>query len=189
MVPFAGYSMPLSYGDVGAGERDLSRRVTFNSRSRYLRPSGEPQSRQDASRTLRCRAYGSILVRELSFYQAQWFLTLSVSSISGPTATAFLEWLTPSSLSALQPYHSTLSVLLNDKGGIIDDTVICKHSDDKFYVVTNAGRRVEDLAWFDQKIKEWNDSDKSSSGKVSLEVLENWGLVALQGAGCFPCRK
>lgn len=71
---------------------------------------------------------------------------------------------------------------MNDKGGIIDDTVICKHSDDKYYVVTNAGRRVEDLAWFEQKLKEWNASDKSSSGKVSLEVLDGWGLVALQGS-------
>lgn len=108
-------------------------------------------------------------------------LILPSNSITGPSATAFLEWLTPSALSELKPFHSTLSVLLNDKGGIIDDTVICKHSDDKYYVVTNAGRRVEDLAWFEQKLKEWNASDKSSSGKVSLEVLDGWGLVALQG--------
>lgn len=104
-----------------------------------------------------------------------------MNSISGPTATAFLQWLTPSALAELKPYHSTLSVLLNDKGGIIDDTVICKHAEDKYYVVTNAGRRSEDLVWFEQKIKEWNGSDRAASGKVSLEVLENWGLVALQG--------
>ena len=100
----------------------------------------------------------------------------------GPTSAAFLEWLTPSSLASLSPYSSTLSVLLNEKGGIIDDTIITKHSEDAFYVVTNAGRRDRDLAWFAQKIDEWNnDSSKSEKGKVELEVLEGWGLLALQG--------
>jgi glycine cleavage system aminomethyltransferase T len=57
------------------------------------------------------------------------------------------EHLTPSSLSSLPAYTSAFSVLLNAHGGIIDDTVITKHSTEAFYVVTNAGRREEDLAW------------------------------------------
>lgn len=104
------------------------------------------------------------------------------SSITGPTATEFLEYLTPSSLKELPKFSSTLSVLLNEGGGIIDDTIICKHADDKFYVVTNAGRRDRDLQWFDHQIKEWNSSSKSEAGKVEIEVLEGWGLVALQGS-------
>lgn len=49
-------------------------------------------------------------------------------------------------------------------------------------MVTNAGRRTEDLAWFEQKLQEWNsDSSKSSKGKVEMMVMEDWGLVALQG--------
>jgi len=70
---------------------------------------------------------------------------------------------------------------LNEQGGIIDDTVICKHTDDSYYVVTNAGRRDVDLPWFYQKIEEWNSSERSGPGKVAIEVLEDWGLVALQG--------
>ena len=95
--------------------------------------------------------------------------------------TAFLEWLTPSSLSALPHYTSTLSVLLNEKGGIIDDTIITKHADDAYYVVTNAGRRDRDLAWFKQKLEEWNASEQAKAGPVEHEVLEDWGLLALQG--------
>ncbi len=48
-------------------------------------------------------------------------------------------------------------------------------------MVTNAGRRNEDLAWFKQKLEEWNASDQGKVGPVEHEVLENWGLVALQG--------
>jgi aminomethyltransferase len=104
-----------------------------------------------------------------------------MQSLRGPTATAFLEWITPSSLSHLSPYSSTLSVILNEKGGIIDDTVITKHAEDAYYVVTNAGRRHRDLAWFEDKLREWNASDKGKQGPVKLEVLDNWGLLALQG--------
>jgi hypothetical protein len=102
-------------------------------------------------------------------------------SFRGPTATAFLEWITPSSLSSLQPYTSTLSVILNREGGIIDDTIVTKHADDAFYVVTNAGRRDRDLGWFREKLEEWNDSEKGRGGPVEMEILDGWGLVALQG--------
>jgi aminomethyltransferase len=103
-------------------------------------------------------------------------------SISGPSATAFLEYLTPSSLSSLPEFASTLSVFLNENGGIIDDTVICKHANDVYYVVTNAGRRERDLAWFREQIEKWNHEPGKGRGKeVHLEVLEDWGLIALQG--------
>ncbi|EJF58044.1 Aminomethyltransferase folate-binding domain-containing protein [Dichomitus squalens LYAD-421 SS1] len=85
-------------------------------------------------------------------------------------------------------HHVRNSVGLFDVGhmvqsnGIIDDTVITKHADDAFYVVTNAGRRDRDLAWFKERLEEWNTSEKAKAeGKVEHEVLEDWGLLALQG--------
>ncbi|KAL5530965.1 hypothetical protein ACEPAG_3841 [Sanghuangporus baumii] len=143
MVPFAGYSMPLSYGSVGTV---ASHHHVRNSAGLF-----------DVGHMLQ-------------------------SNFLGGSATEFLEWLTPSSLGALSPYSSTLSVLLNEKGGIIDDTVITKHASDAFYVVTNADRRDRDLAWFKERLDEWNSrSIAKEKGIVQHEVLENWGLIALQG--------
>ncbi|RPD52353.1 glycine cleavage system T protein [Lentinus tigrinus ALCF2SS1-7] len=143
MVPFAGYSMPLSYGNVGAV---ASHHHVRNSAGLF-----------DVGHMVQ-------------------------SNFRGPTATAFLEWLTPSSLKSLPQYSSTLSVLLNERGGIIDDTIITKHADDAYYVVTNAGRRDRDLAWFKEKVAEWNAGEKAKTeGPVEHEVLEDWGLLALQG--------
>ena len=102
-------------------------------------------------------------------------------SFRGQTVTEFLEWLTPSSLASLRPYTSTLSVLLNEDGGIIDDTIVTKHASDGFYIVTNASRRERDLSWFKEKLDEWNATSKGKQGPVELEVLDNWGLLALQG--------
>ncbi|KAF9069405.1 hypothetical protein BDP27DRAFT_1421042 [Rhodocollybia butyracea] len=142
MVPFAGYSMPLAYGDVG----------------------------QVASHNHVRSSAGLFDVGHMV-----------QSNFRGATATQFLEWLTPSSLSSLNPYSSTLSVLLNEQGGIIDDTVVTKHADDAYYVVTNAGRRDRDLAWFTEKLAEWNSGENAKKGQVEMEVLEDWGLLALQG--------
>ncbi|KAF7311188.1 Aminomethyltransferase [Mycena kentingensis (nom. inval.)] len=142
MVPFAGYSMPLSYGDVG--------QVSAHNHVRT----------------------------EAGLFDVGHMVQ---SIFRGKTATAFLEWITPSSLSSLKPYSSTLSVILNERGGIIDDTVITKHAEDSFYVVTNAGRRDRDLQWFEARLKEWNAGAHGAQGPVEMEVLEDWGLLALQG--------
>jgi len=91
-----------------------------------------------------------------------------------------MEWITPSGLDALQPYHSTLSVLTNEKGGIIDDLMITKHSPTAYYTVTNASRRDRDLSWFREKVEEWNKG-RGKSGPVEMDVLNGWGLLALQG--------
>ena len=76
-------------------------------------------------------------------------------------------------------------MFLNERGGIIDDTVITKHASDAFYVVTNAGRRAEDLAWFAARLSEWNVSERAKDGPVEHELLDGWGLLALQGTSYF----
>lgn len=101
---------------------------------------------------------------------------------TGPSSQAFLTSLCPTTISALKPHTSSLSVLLNEQGGIIDDLIITKHTDNKFYVVTNAGRATEDVAWIQTKLDEWNATEGKGKGQeVQWEKLEGWGLVALQG--------
>lgn len=177
MVPFAGYSMPLSYADVGQSEEQAI--MVFET---------SPQSSQSSVTTM-YDATPAFLMSAIWSNQSmvatlhQLFeCSIRPYSFRGKTATEFLEWLTPSSLSLLGPYSSTLSVILNEDGGIIDDTVITKHASDAFYVVTNASRRDRDLTWFKQKLEEWNTSEKGENGRVEMEVLENWGLLALQGS-------
>ncbi|KAK9451506.1 Aminomethyltransferase [Limtongia smithiae] len=94
---------------------------------------------------------------------------------TGRHATKFLESLTPSSLQELAPYRSTLSTFLNPAGGIVDDTMITKHNDERYYVVTNAGCREKDLAYLASELTYFAD------GGVQHEVLDGWGILALQG--------
>jgi aminomethyltransferase len=98
---------------------------------------------------------------------------------SGPGARAFLERITPSSLSALSEHHSTLSTLLHpETGGIVDDTVITRLPT-SFYVVTNAGCREKDLVYLTEQIEAWKNAHPDQPVEWSLR--DNHGLVALQG--------
>jgi len=141
IVPFGGYSMPLTYEGVG----------------------------QVASHK-HVREHAGLF--DVGHMVQHMF--------TGPTALAFLQHITPASLTSLEPFSSTLSVLLSNEGGILDDLIITKHSDTSFYVVTNAGRRAEDLAWIAKQLSAWNDAHQGE-GATQHSVMEGQGLVALQG--------
>lgn len=92
--------------------------------------------------------------------------------IEGSEAAAFLQKVTPIDLSLLNKGQSSLSVLLNNEGGIVDDCIVTKLGEESFYVVTNAGCREQDL-------KLLGDEIKGFSG-VSHRPLEGT-LLAVQG--------
>lgn len=169
--------MPLSYGDVGQGTlHSFFVQIKFNMGSQSPRTTtSAPAQAYSTSGT-----WSNPSTRS-SFPSPTFQLTLP-RSFRGETATEFLEWLTPSSLSPLPAYSSTLSLLLSPTGGILDDLIITKHSPTAYYLVTNAGRRAHDLAHFQSHLAQWNAGALAKKrGGVDMEVLEGWGLVALQG--------
>ncbi|KAG6362210.1 hypothetical protein INS49_010440 [Diaporthe citri] len=94
---------------------------------------------------------------------------------SGPDAAAFLQKVTPSNLETLPVNKSTLSALLHpETGGIVDDTIITKLADDRFYVVTNAACREKDDAYLAGQLATFG-------GQVKHEKQDEKGLIALQG--------
>lgn len=68
--------------------------------------------------------------------------------------------------------NSKLSVFTNEKGGIIDDTMIT-NSGDYFFIVVNAGCADKDIAHI-------NKSLSSFKGDVKFEKIDK-SLLAIQG--------
>ncbi|KAF2856436.1 aminomethyltransferas-like protein [Plenodomus tracheiphilus IPT5] len=98
---------------------------------------------------------------------------------SGAGAEAFLESITPSSLSTLPERQSTLSTLLHpETGGIVDDTVVTRLPG-KFYVVTNAGCRKKDTVYLKEQLDAWKSAHPDQP--VEWKILDGQGLIALQG--------
>lgn len=66
-------------------------------------------------------------------------------SLRGPDASEFLEHLLPTSVSGQPNGKSFYTLLLNERGGIIDDLIVLKHTDDDYLLVVNAANKDKDL--------------------------------------------
>lgn len=98
-------------------------------------------------------------------------------SLKGNDAIKFLETLVVGDIASLKDGTGTLSVVTNEKGGAIDDTVITKVNDKYAYLVLNAGCRDKDLA----HIEEHMAAFKGKGGDVSLEIHDERSVLAFQG--------
>jgi aminomethyltransferase len=96
--------------------------------------------------------------------------------LHGKDRVKFLETLVVADVAGLKNGQAGLSLFTNEKGGIIDDTVISKY-EDHLYVVSNAGCADKDLAHIDTHLK----AHKAKGADVALEILEKNSLIALQG--------
>lgn len=91
--------------------------------------------------------------------------------LEGAGVIEFLEKLTPSSFAATKPFTAKYTVLTNEEGGIVDDLIITKLSDTKFFTVINAGCKEKDIEWI----------KKHLPAGVTLTRLDDRALIALQG--------
>lgn len=98
-------------------------------------------------------------------------------TLKGKDAIPFLEKLVVGDVKGLANGTGSLSVFTNEKGGIIDDTVITKVADDEIYLVVNAGCREKDLAHIGKHLEQ----AKKSGMNVNMTVHDDRSLLALQG--------
>ena len=81
-----------------------------------------------------------------------------------------------SDIAGLKDGHGCLSLVTNDKGGIIDDTVIT-NAGDHVYMVVNGATKFGDMEHFQHQLEQFD-------GDVTMEYLEeSMQLLALQGPG------
>jgi aminomethyltransferase len=90
--------------------------------------------------------------------------------LGGENAVAALEALVPGDLQALAPMRMRYTLLLNERGGIIDDLMATRLRDGLFLVV-NAARKEGDLAHLRLGLGD----------KARVEPLADRALLALQG--------
>lgn len=91
--------------------------------------------------------------------------------LTGTGIAAFWEKLTPSNFTNKSDGRAQYTVLLNDDGGMIDDLIVTRMEEDRFFAVVNAGRKDVDLPWIKQNLP----------ANIALDYWETQGLIALQG--------
>lgn len=90
--------------------------------------------------------------------------------IEGAGTAEMLESLVPVDVKSLGVNQQTYALFTNDKGGVLDDLIITRWSEERFFLVVNAACKTQDIAHLSSAL----------SGQ-SLTVLENQSLLALQG--------
>lgn len=116
-----------------------------------------------------CRSDGKSSLFDVSHMgQIKWY---------GKDRVEFLEKIVVGDIKGLVPNSGCLSLITNEKGGIIDDTVIT-NAGDFIYMVVNGATKMGDMKHFQQQMELYPELD------VSMEYLEDsMQLLALQGPG------
>jgi len=91
--------------------------------------------------------------------------------ITGKDIPSFLMTLTPSSFASLANGHAKYTVLINKNGGIIDDCIITRLTDEQYFIVYNAACKEKDETWI----------KKHLPATLTFTPLQDRALIALQG--------
>ena len=91
--------------------------------------------------------------------------------ISGPGAFNTIQKLFTNDFTGMTAGRVRYTLMCNDEGGILDDMLVCKLSEELYMLVVNAANREKDSAWIRPRV----------SGAVFEDPSDSLGQIALQG--------
>ncbi len=92
--------------------------------------------------------------------------------VSGEESEAGLNRLLTNDLSVLGVGEGQYTLMLNEHGGVIDDLIVYRTGPDRFFLVVNASKIEEDVAWFETHLP---------TGIALENRSEDYGALAVQG--------
>jgi glycine cleavage system T protein (aminomethyltransferase) len=97
--------------------------------------------------------------------------------VTGPASTEFLQHITSNDISALVDGKIQYSCFPNGKGGIVDDLLVYRFSEEKYLLVVNASNISKDFEWCSQHAASFG----IVPGKDLVNVSDNIAQLAIQG--------
>lgn len=103
-------------------------------------------------------------------------------AVKGAGALDWLNWITTNDLSKIVPFQGQYTTVLNDRGGVIDDLIVYRRSDD-YLLVPNASNKDRVLAWLSSRTRpDIRLEDLSAAtGQIAVQGPRAAGLVASVG--------
>lgn len=120
--------------------------------------------------------YGSDLAEHEAVRERAGLFDLSHMAelrISGAEAAAFLDFALAGRLSAIELWQAKYSLLLTERGGIVDDLIVYRTGESEYLVVANASNRHAALEALTARIAGFD--------ATIVDETEQTGLVAVQG--------
>ncbi|MDT8317043.1 MAG: glycine cleavage system aminomethyltransferase GcvT [bacterium] len=94
--------------------------------------------------------------------------------VKGEGALDFVQLITTNDASKLSSGEAQYSLICYPDGGIVDDTLVYKISDDKYMLCVNASNVSKDLNWIREQLKSGMDAEVR-------DLSDSYALLALQG--------
>lgn len=94
--------------------------------------------------------------------------------VSGPDAQKHLEELLTNRISTLEAGKGQYSLMLNERGGVIDDLIVYRQGTDSYFLVVNASMIEEDEAWMRAHLP-------TGGGIEFANRSDEYAAVAIQG--------
>lgn len=92
--------------------------------------------------------------------------------VTGSDAVKFVNSLITNDISTTPSYKAVYSPMCYENGTVVDDVIVYKFSEDKLFIVVNAGNTEKDFEWI----------NSHATGNVKVENLSpEYVLLALQG--------
>lgn len=93
--------------------------------------------------------------------------------VSGPQATDFVNYIFTGDVTSLAPGKVVYGMMLNENGGVVDDLLVYKRSDNEYFLVINAANIDKDVAWI--------NSHKTNFDVTVEDQCDYWAELAIQG--------
>lgn len=100
--------------------------------------------------------------------------------LRGPHALDLIQWVTSNDASKIINGQAQYSCLPNDKGGIVDDLLVYRFSEEKYMLVVNASNIEKDWNWIKSQDKWGVEMEDVSDDLVLLAVQGPKAVDALQ---------
>ncbi|CAH1382691.1 unnamed protein product [Tenebrio molitor] len=103
------------------------------------------------------------------------------TEITGAGCLSYMESVCTADLQNLPANSSILTVFTDERGGVLDDLIVTKISEEHLYVVSNAAMKLQDQAHLLRALEEHKKRNAASDIRVKFFEPQERGLVALQG--------
>jgi len=100
-----------------------------------------------------------------------YLFTHQLMEVSGPDAQRFLDWICPNNIASLKVNRDRYTTILNEEGTIIDDVVVMRMDEEKYWVSTLYATNLDDWIYYHS-----DDFDIDFS-----EITEDWHMFSIQG--------
>ncbi|VEN36320.1 unnamed protein product [Callosobruchus maculatus] len=103
------------------------------------------------------------------------------TEIRGKNCVEYFETICTADIQGLKNSSGTLTVFTNEKGGILDDLIVTKVSEDQLYVVSNAARKDHDQKHILKALENYKKANPAADIKITFLEPKDRSLLALQG--------